>query len=84
MEIENKWETIDKEPEVGDLVAYEGDFTCGAIAERDLGLVLQVYNQGFEGDGLETADVMWAVDYVEPTLFHELSVVSSGSVIYDS
>ena len=81
MEIENKWETIDKEPEVGDLVAYEGDFTTGW---RDLGVVLQVYNQGFEGDGLETADVMWAVDDVEPTLFHELSVVSSGSVIYDS
>ena len=79
MEIENKWETIDKEPEVGDLVTYNrhpiGD---------ELGLVLQTYDAGMVGDELETAYVMWGVSDHESELFADLAVVSSGSVIYDS
>ena len=38
MEIENKWETIDKEPEVGDLVMYK----CQReLPTPELGLVTQ-------------------------------------------
>ena len=78
MEIENKWEIVDKEPEVGDLVTYNthprGD---------ELGLVMQTYDAGFEGDDLETAHVMWSVYDEEDELFTDLVVVSSGSLIYD-
>ena len=79
MEIENKWETIDKEPEVGDLVTYKRH-----PRTDDLGLVLQTYDAGMIGDELETAYVMWSVDDGESELFADLSVVSSGNVIYDS
>jgi len=50
----------------------------------ELGLVLQTYDAGMIGDELETAYVMWSVDDGESELFADLSVVSSGSVIYDS
>ena len=81
MEIENKWETIDKEPEVGDLVMYK----CQReLPLPELGLVTQTYDAGMIGDELETAYVMWSVDDGESELFADLSVVSSGSVIYDS
>ena len=81
MEIENKWETIDKEPEVGDLVMYK-NHRCRIGPE--LGLVMQTYDAGMIGDELETAYVMWGVSDHESELFADLSVVSSGSVIYDS
>jgi hypothetical protein len=81
MEIENKWETIDKEPEVGDLVIYKWHLE---LPLPELGLVLQTYDAGMIGDELETAYVMWSVDDGESELFADLSVVSSGSVIYDS
>ena len=81
MEIENKWETVDKEPEVGDLVMYK----CQReLPLPELGLVLQTYDAGMVGDELETAYVMWSVDDGESELFADLAVVSSGSVIYDS
>ena len=55
MEIENKWETIDKEPEVGDLVMYK----CQReLPLPELGLVTQTYDAGMIGDELETAYVM--------------------------
>ena len=81
MEIENKWETIDKEPEVGDLVMYKRH---RSTRWPELGLVMQTYDAGMIGDELETAYVMWSVDDGESELFADLSVVSSGSVIYDS
>ena len=84
MEIENKWETIDKEPEVGDLVTYECQRALEAPYRAELGLVMQTYNAGFEGDNLETAHVMWSIDDEEDELFTDLIVVSSGSVLYDS
>jgi len=81
MEIENKWETIDKEPEVGDLVMYKRHrYGIGP----ELGLVMQTYDAGMVGDELETAYVMWGVGDGENELFDDLAVVSSGSVIYDS
>jgi len=81
MEIENKWETVDKEPEVGDLVMYR----CQRkLPLPELGLVMQTYDAGMVGDELETAYVMWSVDDGENELFADLAVVSSGSVIYDS
>ena len=49
MEIENKWETIDKEPEVGDLVMYK----CQRrLPLPELGLVMQTYDAGMVGDEL--------------------------------
>jgi hypothetical protein len=88
MEIENKWEAIDKEPEVGDLVMYKCQSQLleglAVPSKPDLGLVTQTYNQGFEGDDLESAYVMWSVDDRELELFSDLAVVSSGSIIYDS
>ena len=88
MVIENKWEVIDKEPEVGDLVMYKCqsqlDEGRAVPSKPDLGLVTQTYNQGFEGDDLESAYVMWSVDDRELELFSDLAVVSSGSIIYDS
>ena len=81
MELENKWEVIDKEPEVGDLVMYKSRLRQ---IGPELGLVLQTYDAGMIGDELETAYVMWSVDDGESELFADLSVVSSGSVIYDS
>jgi hypothetical protein len=81
MEIENKWETIDKEPEVGDLVMYKWH---RELPLPELGLVMQTYDAGMIGDELETAYVMWSVDDGESELFADLAVVSSGSVIYDS
>ena len=83
MEIENKRESIDKEPEVGDLVMYKHQSQLKPVWP-DLGLVLQTYDAGMVGDELETAYVMWSVDDGESELFADLSVVSSGSVIYDS
>ena len=81
MEIENKWETIDKEPEVGDLVMYK----CQRELQLpELGLVTQTYDAGMIGDELETAYVVWSVGDGENELFADLAVVSSGSVIYDS
>ena len=84
MEIENKWETIDKPPEVGDLVIYGCQRALSAPYRAELGLVMQTYDAGFEGDDLETAHVMWSVDDEEDELFSDLVVVSSGNVIYDS
>ena len=81
MEIENKWEVIDKEPEVGDLVMYKSRLRQ---IGPELGLVTQTYDAGMIGDELETAYVMWSVDDGESELFADLAVVSSGSVIYDS
>ena len=76
MEIENKWETIDKEPEVGDLVMYKyqrGKLPC------QLGLVMQTYDAGMVGDELETAYVMWGIGDGESELFADLAIVSSES-----
>ena len=84
MEIENKWEVLDKEPEVGDLVTYECQRALSSPYRAELGLVMQTYNAGFEGDNLETAHVMWSIDDEEDELFTDLIVVSSGSVLYDS
>jgi hypothetical protein len=81
MEIENKWETIDKEPEVGDLVMYK--YQRGKLRGQ-LGLVMQTYDAGMVGDELETAYVMWSVGDGESELFADLSVISSGDVIYDT
>ena len=78
MEFENKYEIVDKEPEVGDLVTYN-THPRGA----ELGLVTQTYNLGFEDD-LKTAYVMWAINDGEDELFADLAVVSSGSIIYDA
>ena len=76
MEIENKWETIDKEPEVGDLVMYKRHrHRIGP----ELGLVMQTYDAGMVGDELETAYVMWNVGDGENELFADLAVVSSGN-----
>ena len=76
MEIENKWETIDKEPEVGDLVMYK----CQRrLPLPELGLVMQTYDAGMVGDELETAYVMWGVGDGENELFADLAVVSSGN-----
>ena len=76
MEIENKWETIDKEPEVGDLVMYK----CQReLPLPELGLVMQTYDAGMVGDELETAYVMWNVGDGENELFADLAVVSSGN-----
>ena len=94
MEIENKWEVLDKEPEIGALVVYKDqininqqlkmDYGIQINQRPDLGLVLHTYNQGFEGDDLETAYVMWAVGDEDGALFSELSVISTGSIIHDS
>ena len=81
MEIENKWEVIDKEPEVGDLVMYKRH---RSVIWPELGLVMQTYDAGFEGDDLETAHVMWGVNDHEDELFLDLQVVSSANVFYDS
>ena len=76
MVIENKWETIDKEPEVGDLVMYK----CQReLPLPELGLVTQTYDAGMGGDELETAYVMWGVGDGETELFDDLAVVSSGN-----
>ena len=79
MEIENKWETIDKEPEVGDLVTYECQRSLSAPYRAELGLVMQTYDAGMVGDELETAYVMWGVGDGESELFDDLAVVSSGN-----
>ena len=86
MEIENKWEAIDKEPEVGDVVIYECQRTIAATGRYrpELGLVVQTYDAGFEGDDLGTAHIMWSADDEEDELFSDLVVVSAGNVIYDS
>jgi len=76
MVIENKWETVDKEPEVGDLVMYK----CQRrLPLPELGLVMQTYDAGMVGDELETAYVMWGVGDGETELFDDLAVVSSGN-----
>jgi len=75
MEIENKWITIDKEPEVGDLVMYKCQRRLPLL---ELGLVMQTYDAGMIGDELETAYVMWGVSDHESELFADLAVVSSG------
>ena len=76
MVIENKWEVIDKEPEVGDLVMYKCHrYRIGP----ELGLVTQTYDAGMIGDELETAYVMWGVGDGENELFADLAVVSSGN-----
>ena len=76
MEIENKWETVDKEPEVGHLVMYK----CQRrLPLPELGLVMQTYDAGMVGDELETAYVMWGVGDGENELFDDLAVVSSGN-----
>ena len=84
MEIENKWEAIDKEPEVGDLVIYECQRELSGRYRPELGLVVQTYDAGFEGDDLGTAHIMWSADDEEDELFSDLVVVSAGNVIYDS
>jgi hypothetical protein len=76
MVIENKWETIDKEPEVGDLVMYKRH---RSVIWPELGLVMQTYDAGMVGDELETAYVMWGVGDGENELFADLTVVSSGN-----
>ena len=76
MEIENKRETVDKEPEVGDLVMYK--YQRGGLRGQ-LGLVVQTYDAGMVGDELETAYVMWGVGDGESELFADLSVISSGN-----
>ena len=76
MEIENKRETIDKEPEVGDLVMYK--YQRGGLRGQ-LGLVVQTYDAGMVGDELETAYVMWGVGDGESELFADLAIVSSES-----
>jgi hypothetical protein len=83
MEIENKieddkWVIVRKEPEPGDLVQYKYH-----PRERELGLVMQTYDAGFEGDDLETAHVMWGVNDHEDELFLDLQVVSSANAFYD-
>ena len=76
MEIENKREAIDKEPEVGDLVMYK----CQReLPLPELGLVMQTYDAGMVGDELETAYVMWNVGDGENELFDDLAAVSSGN-----
>jgi hypothetical protein len=81
MEIENKRETVDKEPEVGDLVMYK--YQRGKLRGQ-LGLVVQTYDAGMVGDELETAHIMWSADDEEDELFSDLVVVSAGNVIYDT
>ena len=76
MEIENKRETVDKKPEVGDLVMYK--YQRGKLRGQ-LGLVMQTYDAGMVGDELETAYVMWGVGDGESELFADLSVISSGN-----
>ena len=80
MEIENKIEdnivTIDKEPEVGDLVMYKRH---RSTRWPELGLVMQTYDAGMVGDELETAYVMWGIGDGESELFADLSVISSGN-----
>jgi len=76
MEIENKRVTIDKAPEVGDLVMYK--YQRGMLRGQ-LGLVMQTYDAGMVGDELETAYVMWSVGDGESELFADLSVISSGN-----
>ena len=76
MEIENKWGTVDKQPEVGDLVMYKRH---RSTRWPELGLVLQTYDAGMVGDELETAYVMWNVGDGESELFADLAVVSSGN-----
>ena len=76
MEIENKRETVDKEPEVGDLVMYKRH---RSTRWPELGLVMQTYDAGMVGDELETAYVMWGVGDGESELFADLSVISSGN-----
>ena len=82
MEIENKiddkWVIVRKDPEPGDLVQYKYH-----PRDNGLGLVLRTYNQGFEGDDLETAKVMWDVNDHEDEPFLDLQVVSCASVFYD-
>ena len=81
MEIENKWETIDKEPEVGDLVMYK----CQReLPLPELGLVMQTYDAGMVGDELETAHIMWGTNDEEDELFLDLQVVSTVDAFYDS
>tara|TARA_R110002153_G_scaffold55988_1_gene155101 strand:- start:63 stop:290 length:228 start_codon:yes stop_codon:yes gene_type:complete len=72
-------ETIDKEPEIGDLVKYKyrGD-------GREVGLVMQTYDQGFDGDDLQTAHIIWGTNDEEDELFSDLLVVSSGDLIYNA
>ena len=76
MEIENKRETVDKKPEVGDLVMYKRH---RSTRWPELGLVMQTYDAGMVGDELETAYVMWNVGDGETELFDDLAVVSSGN-----
>ena len=76
MEIENKRETVDKEPEVGDLVMYK--YQRGKLRGQ-LGLVVQTYDAGMVGDELETAYIMWSIGDGESELFDDLAVVSSGN-----